>query len=210
MSHPSSHDPEHFVVGALLHDNRLINSILQEIAPDDFQDENIFRLFSACVEMLADNQECTVDSFAKRHGSLGLAKFAQQLAELVSPSVASEDVLKNCAMIRESSQRRRLKRTLQEMANSIDDQDMTVTALLDDFLLKVISISENRNMALFSKSSQKDGAVCLRLNSSSGNSELISAIVRACGMFDVHLNEIILLLKADDTCISRHLIGEVK
>lgn len=210
MSRLSSNNPEHFVVGVLLRDNSLINSILQEITPEDFQDENIVRLFSACVEMLADNQECTVDSFAKRHGSLDLVKFAQQLAKLVPPSVASEDVLKNCAMIRESSQRRRLKRTLQEMADSIDDQDMTVTALLDDFLFKVISISENRNMALFSESSQKDGAVCLQLNSFSGNSELISVIVRACGMFDVPLNEIILLLKVDDTCISRHLTGEVK
>lgn len=210
MSHLSSNGTEHFVVGALLHDNSLINSILQEIAPEDFQDENIVRLFSACVEMLADNQECTVDSFAKRHGSLDLAELAQQLTELVPPSVASEDVLKNCVMIRESSQLRRLKRTLQEMADLIDDQDMTVTALLDDFIFKVISISENRNRALISESSQKDGAVCLRLNSFSGNSELISAIVRACGMFDAPLNEIILLLKADDTCISRHLTGEVK
>lgn len=127
-------EAEAMLLGALMHDNALVDIAVEIVTPDDFIDPPHQAVFHAISEAVAAGRSASpVTLFPlfrndERFNGVGGAGYLAKLTGIYASFVSVREL---ALQVADLAARRRLKQTLQELAERVSEPDMSVEALVD-------------------------------------------------------------------------------
>jgi replicative DNA helicase len=150
---PQNNEAEQAVLGSILIDQQAMNLALEEIAENDFYDENHKKIFSAMIDLDKESKPIDILTLYEKLKSkksllkeVGGSSYLSQLIEIV-PS--SSNVLFYAKSVKEKSILRSMIKTASEIIDEGQTDQVEVDEFVDQAEKKLFEISQNKKRSGF-------------------------------------------------------------
>jgi replicative DNA helicase len=150
---PQNNEAEQAVLGSILIDQQAMNLALEEIAENDFYDENHKKIFSAMIDLDKESKPIDILTLYEKLTSkksllkeVGGSSYLSQLIEIV-PS--SSNVLFYAKSVKEKSILRSMIKTASEIIDEGQTDQVEVDEFVDQAEKKLFEISQNKKRSGF-------------------------------------------------------------
>ena len=150
---PQNNEAEQAVLGSILIDQEAMNLALEEIAENDFYDENHKKIFSAMVDLDKESKPIDIltlyDKLKSKKSLLKEVGGSSYLSQLIEIVPSSSNVVFYAKSVREKSILRSMIRTASEIIDEGQTDQVEVDEFVDQAEKKLFEISQNKKRSGF-------------------------------------------------------------
>ena len=150
---PQNNEAEQAVLGSILIDQEAMNLALEEIAENDFYDENHKKIFSAMVDLDKESKPIDIltlyDKLKSKKSLLKEVGGSSYLSQLIEIVPSSSNVVFYAKSVREKSILRSMIKTASEIIDEGQTDQVEVDEFVDQAEKKLFEISQNKKRSGF-------------------------------------------------------------